>query len=177
MPALLLHALAAHAATAPHLTPPPQYLAAQVITNNNGLTSGKATIQIQAVAPAFFPASDGKHVAATHADGSGVLPAGTGRSTPAKPGETIALFGNGFGPTNPAIPNGMMVTVDSPLVNPPTITIGGTPAQVTFAGLTAAGVYQFNVMVPATTPDGDIPVVAQLGALTTQSNITIPVQH
>jgi len=71
----------------------------------------------------------------------------------------------------------MMVTVDSPLVNPPTITVGGTPAQVTFAGLTAAGVYQFNVTVPATTPDGDIPVVAQLGALTTQSNITIPVQH
>jgi len=30
MPALLLHALAAHAATAPHLTPPPQYLAAGV---------------------------------------------------------------------------------------------------------------------------------------------------
>jgi uncharacterized protein (TIGR03118 family) len=152
--------------------------AAQVITNNNGLTSGTATIQVQALAPAFFPASDGKHAAAIHADGSAVGPTGgPGRASPAKPGETIELFGNGFGPTNPAIPNGMTVTVNLPLVNPPTITIGGTPAQVTFAGLTAPGVYQCNVTVPATTLDGDIPVVAQLGALMTQSNITIPVQH
>jgi uncharacterized protein (TIGR03118 family) len=150
---------------------------AKVTTNNNGLTSGTATIQAQALAPAFFPSSDGKHVAATHSDGSTVGPAGTSGATPAKPGETIALYGTGFGPTNPAIPDGKLVTVASPLVNPPTIMIGGTAAEVAFAGLSGPGLYQFNVTVPATTPDGDIPVTAQLGSQTTQSNISIPVQH
>ena len=150
---------------------------ATVITNNNGLVSASASIQVQSLGPAFFPSSDGKHVAATHADGSIVGPAGTAGETPAKPGETIVLYGTGFGATNPAIPNGMLVTAALALVTPPTITIGGTGVQPAFAGLTGPGLYQFNVTVPATAPDGDVPVSAQLGALTTQANMVIPVQH
>jgi uncharacterized protein (TIGR03118 family) len=150
---------------------------ATVTTNNNGLVSGSASIQVQSLAPAFFPSSDGTHVAATHADGSVVGPAGTNGATPAKPGETIVIYGTGFGPTNPAIPDGMLVTAPLPLVTPPTITIGGTGVQPLFAGLGSTGVYQFNVTVPAAAVDGDVPVSAQLGALTTQANLVIPVHH
>jgi len=147
-----------------------------VTIHNNGLTSGSASIPVQALAPAFFPSSDGKHVAATHADGSIVGPAGTTGETPAKPGETIVLYGTGFGPTSPAIPNGMQVTTALLLVTEPTISIGGTNVPVAFGGLTGPGLYQFNVMVPATAPNGDVPVSAQLGALTTPS-LAIPVQN
>jgi uncharacterized protein (TIGR03118 family) len=150
---------------------------ATLTTNNNGLISGSVTIQVQALAPTFFTSNDGKHVAAVHADGSMVGPPGANGVTPAKPGETIALYGSGFGATNPAIPHGMMVTTALPLVTPPTITIGGTAVQPAFAGLSGPGEYMFRVTVPAAAADGDVPVVAQLGALTTQATLVIAVQH
>jgi uncharacterized protein (TIGR03437 family) len=150
---------------------------ATLATNNNGLVSGKATIQVQALAPAFFTSSDGTHVAATHSGGSLVGPAGTNGVTPAKPGETIALYGSGFGPTNPAIPNGLLLTTALPLVTPPTITIGGTAVQPLVAELSGPGEYRFVVTIPETAVDGDVPVSAQLGALTTQANLVIAVHH
>ena len=152
--------------------------AAQVQIVNNGLSSGMVAVQVQAVAPAFFT-SDGTHSAATHADGSLIGPASTSTpgATPAKPGETIILYGTGFGQTNPAIPDGMLVTKALPLVTLPTITIGGTSANVAFAGLVAAGLYQINVVVPRGTADGDIPVVALVGTATSQSGAVITVQH
>src|SRR5439155_9928163 len=99
---------------------------AQVQTVNNGLSSSMVTVQVLAVAPSFFTL-DGTNIAATHADGSLIGPTSTSpvAMTPAKPGETIILYGTGFGNTNPAIPDGMLVTKAAPLLTLPTITIGG----------------------------------------------------
>src|SRR5262249_47960866 len=44
-----------------------------------------------------------------------------------KPGETILLFGTGFGTTNPTLPAGKLVTKAEPLANNVTVTIGGEP--------------------------------------------------
>jgi uncharacterized protein (TIGR03437 family) len=71
----------------------------------------------------------------------------------------------------------MLVTKALPLVTPPTITVGGTAVQASFAGLSGPGEYMFRVTVPATAVDGDVPVSAQLGALTTQANLVIAVHH
>lgn len=152
--------------------------AVQVQVGNNGLSSAMVTVQVQAVAPAFF-APDGKNIAATHADGTLLGPAATTPvvMTPAKPGETIVLYGTGFGETNPAIPDGMVVTTAAQALTWPTVTIGGTSATVTYTGLVAAGEYQINVVVPAGTPDGDAAVVALLGTATSQSGAVIAVQH
>ena len=97
-------------------------------------------------------------------------------TTPAKPGETIVLFGTGFGPTNPALPTGQMVTEAAPLANPVTIFIGGEQAKISFAGLSASGLDQFNVTVPADLPDGDQTLVASIGAVQSQAGIFIAVQ-
>src|ERR1017187_4563950 len=75
-----------------------------VVAPNNGTPSASMTATLQAFAPAFFLLSDGKHVIATHADGRWGPPAGfAGGGTPATSGETITLWGTGFGPTNPAV--------------------------------------------------------------------------
>jgi uncharacterized protein (TIGR03437 family) len=83
-------------------------------------------------------------------------------TTPAKPGETIILYGTGFGPTSPAIAPGIE-TDDKlyPLVPTPTATFGSLPATVTFAGLTAglSQVYQFDVTIPTNAPNGDSALV------------------
>jgi uncharacterized protein (TIGR03437 family) len=148
-----------------------------VVVTNNGLKSSSANVQLAAVAPAFF-LFRGNAIAAFHSDN--VTPVGasgvaTG-STPAKPGETIVLYGTGFGDTNPAYPAGQVLPSAYALATTPTVTIGGASAKVTYAGLTGAGVYQINVTVPDTTPDGDAAVVAQAQGVNTQANAIITVQ-
>jgi uncharacterized protein (TIGR03118 family) len=148
----------------------------QLQTYSFGLTSGAVTVPVQAVAPAFFLQSDGKHIAATHADGSLIGPAGTTGATPAAPGETVILYGTGFGPTNPAAPEGQVITTALPVAAMPTVTCNGTPVQVVFAGLTYAGLFQINVVMPTSVTSGDVPVVAQVGSEMSSPTAVIAVQ-
>jgi uncharacterized protein (TIGR03437 family) len=45
----------------------------------------------------------------------------------------------------------------------PTITVGGSKAKVSFAGLTpgSVGLAQFNIQLPASLPSGNLPLVIQ----------------
>jgi uncharacterized protein (TIGR03437 family) len=148
----------------------------QIQTYSSGLTSGAVTIQVQAAAPAFFTQADGKHIAATHSDGSLIGPAGTTGATPAAAGETIILYGTGFGPTNPAAPEGQLITTAQPQAATPTVTFNGTGGHVIFAGLTASGLVQINVVVPTSAPSGDVAVLALVGTQASQSTAVIAVQ-
>lgn len=161
----------------------------QIEISNNGLTSAMISATVLATAPAFFTfgpknAAGNEYIAATHGDNT---PGGPPNyvmgvaSTPFREGETIVLYGNGFGPTNPAVPKGQLVTKALPLATMPTVTIGGLSADVQFAGLSATGLYQFNVVVPkgltpGTTANIDVPVVIDLGGGSiTQPNAVISV--
>lgn len=149
------------------------------VSSSLGSATGAATLQ--QYAPGFFPFS-GKYAAAVHADGVYVAPAGffgAGlASRPAQPGETILLFGTGFGPTTPTVPSGQIVNGAAPLTDPTQlhIRIGGVLASVQFAGIVAAGEYQFNVVVPALA-DGDQLLIADIAGLTTQSGLSIAVKN
>jgi uncharacterized protein (TIGR03437 family) len=152
--------------------------AVQVQVTAAGQKSNSFTAQKQQFAPAFFTFDNGKYVAAEHSDysyvGATTLFAG---ATPAKPGEVVLLYGTGFGPTDPATPTGQQVTTAVPLpASSVTVTIGGAAAAVQFAGLTASGLYQFNVMVPSSLPSGDAAVVATIGGVQTQTGLSITVQ-
>jgi uncharacterized protein (TIGR03437 family) len=113
-----------------------------------------------------------------------VSPAGlfTGVTTvPAQPGDVVVLWGTGFGPTTPAAPAGQLVPagqVDS-VVNPPSVLIGGVPAQVVSATLTpgSAGLYQIAVQVPSGLTDGDQPVTCQVNSIQTPTGVVITVQN
>lgn len=61
------------------------------------------------------------------------------------------------------------------MTNSVAITIGGVAAAVSFAGLSAPGLYQFNVTVPALA-NGDHAVVATIAGLPTQSGVLLKVQ-
>jgi uncharacterized protein (TIGR03437 family) len=113
-------------------------------------------------APAFFTFAGGVYAAALHADYSPV-----GASSPARPGETILLYGTGFGPATSPAP--------AVLANPVEIKIGGATANVDFAGMVSPGLYQFNVVVPVL-PGGDAKVLATIGGATTQTGVNITVQ-
>ncbi len=151
----------------------------QVETTNNGLSSGAVSAQLQALAPAFFAFKDGQHVAATHADNSPIGPTTLypNSSTPAKPGETVVLWGTGFGPTTPEVQDGYIITTPANLTTMPTVMIGGTAALVSFAGITEAGLDQINVTIPESTPDGEASVSAQLNGANSPTNLVITVQR
>ena len=147
-------------------------------------TSDPVLVLHQTASPAFFQfhAPSANYVAATHASGAilagatlvqqGIL------GTPAKPGETIVLYGTGFGVTQPPIPATSLVTSALPLANQQDlrVRIGGVDAQAAFAGLVAPGLYQFNVVVP-NVPDGDQLVTAELRGLATQAGLLVSIQR
>lgn len=144
----------------------------------NGLTSSTFTAQAQASSPSFFLFNGGAYVAATHADGSLLGPTTLypGASTPAKPGETVVLYANGFGSTSTAVVSGSELQSGS-LSPLPVIAIGGTAASVQFAGLVSPGLFQFNVTVPTGTPVGDQPVLATYNGQSTQTGNLLSVSQ
>ena len=147
------------------------------VTTAQGSSNG-FTAQKQQLAPAFFTIG-GSYVAAQHADYTYVGKPGlmTGATThPARPGETILIYGTGFGPTNPPIPSAQLVSTPAALANSVQVMIGGVAAPVAYAGLVEAGLYQFNVTVPSV-PNGDAAVVAQMGGVQTQTGVLITVQQ
>ena len=86
------------------------------------------------------------------------------------------LYGGCFGDTDPPSPSGQAIETPAALANPLTMRIGGVDVQPSFAGLVATGVYQFNVTVPDSTADGNIPVVATIGGISTPGTAFIPVK-
>ncbi len=98
-------------------------------------------------------------------------------AAPAHPGDTVQIYGTGFGPTNPASPTAQLVTTPAMLASTPQINIGGMNAAVAYAGLIEAGLYQFNVTVPASLPNGNAAVLATIGGVQTQTGVSITVQQ
>jgi uncharacterized protein (TIGR03437 family) len=147
-----------------------------VVVTNNGTPTATFTAQAQPLSPSFFVFNGGPYVAATHTDGAYIGPATLypGLTTPARAGEIVVLYANGFGATSTPIASGS--TSQSGSLSPmPVIKIGGVPATVQFAGLIAPGQYQFNISIPVGLT-GDEPITATYNGQTTQPGTLITIQ-
>jgi len=58
----------------------------------------------------------------------------------------------------------------------PVVTVGGVQATVTSATLISPGTYQFNVVVPAAVPDGEIALAASYNGVPTQAGVVLTVR-
>ncbi len=145
---------------------------------NNGATSAAVVAEGQPTSPSFFVFGAGPYVLAQHADGSLLGPATLypGATTPAKPGETVVLYANGFGSTSVPVVDG--ASAQSGTLSPlPVVTVGGIAATVAYAGLPGPpGEFQFNVVIPASISNGDQPISATYGGVSTQSGTLITIQ-
>ena len=152
-----------------------------VVTTSAGASAPSLAINLGSM-PAFFTWPNNQ-VVATHADftwavGNGTFPGVT--TVPAKPGETIILWGTGFGATSPEAPAGMIVPSNPayPTTAVPTVQVNLVDATVYGAALAPgfAGLYQLAFQVPPSLPDGTYQVFATIGAPT--NNIPmLTVQH
>jgi uncharacterized protein (TIGR03437 family) len=142
--------------------------------------SATSTVTLASYGPSWN-LLDGRHVTGIilRPDGSGaygggtydiVGPTGTSlgyKTVAAKAGDTLELFGVGFGPTTPAVKAGQSFSGSAPLSpgSSLTILINNVPVTPAFAGLSGAGLCQFNVVVPAGLGTGDVPLQATIGGV------------
>ena len=157
------------------------------VTTGSGNAS--LTVTLAQFGPSFV-LLDSKHVAGIiiRSNGSGAYgggtydiigPTGNALGYPtiaAKAGDAVELFGVGFGPTNPPVPAGHAFTGAAMTTNSVQIMIGGAVVVPFFAGLTSAGLYQINLIIPAGLGTGDQTLVATVGGVQTQSGVVISLQ-
>jgi uncharacterized protein (TIGR03437 family) len=106
---------------------------------------------------------------------------------PAARGDVVVIYMTGEGETAPNGVTGKVTTVDltpghpltpAPLL-PVSVTIGGQPAQWTFAGEApgfVSGVLQLNVVVPTNIAAGNQPIVVTIGGNPSQQGVTVSVK-
>ncbi len=154
------------------------------VTNSLG-TSNSVLATVDNYAPAFFigttvgtGSAARSYVAATEALSAGVVyigPASASGVRPAKAGENLTLWGTGFGPTTPDVAAGAIFNGAAPLNDAVQILIDGVAITPMFAGLSGAGLYQFNIVVPTLAP-GDHKLMAMIGGVTTTDGIWLATQ-
>jgi uncharacterized protein (TIGR03437 family) len=157
---------------------------APVVVTNNGISpTGLFTTQSSLYGPAFF-SWPGNQVVATRQDYSYAVKSGTFptlATAAAKPGEVLILWATGFGPTNPPAPPGVPVPADKTYSTstPPTVTINNVSATVYGAALASgyAGLYQVAIQVPESLTDGDWPIIATIGGVSSPTGIILSVKR
>jgi len=124
---------------------------------------------------ALAPARPGVFSINQQGTGQGAILNAQGRlvdsAAPAAAGQEVAVFCTGLGATQPAVRSGDAAPAAEPLarvIPPPTATVGGQLARVTFAGLAPGfvGLYQVNVQIPAGLASGNaVPLVLSQGGV------------
>ena len=153
------------------------------------LSSNTVTIATQPATPEFFyfvqNTSGVNPVAATDAiTGVGIASAslfpGSGFA-PARPNEYVTVYATGFGATSPGVAPGAFPSGLASLTAPVTVFLGGVaiPAtNVLYIGVTpgSPGLYQLNLLIPASTPNGDLPLMIQIGSQQSPAGAYLTVQ-
>lgn len=149
-----------------------------VVSNANG-TGAPGTLTLAPASPGLFTFSQnqGRYAAGIVLDSGGFeylgptgLLGSTVQSRPAKAGDSIQIYGTGFGPTVTPLNPELSASVAYPLAHTgpditlplAQVTIGGVPAQLQFCGIVAPGLYQINAVVPPGLTPGDQPVKVTL---------------
>ncbi|HYP07190.1 MAG TPA: hypothetical protein VER03_13240, partial [Bryobacteraceae bacterium] len=141
----------------------------QIVLRTPGGVSDGFNVTILPAAPSIFRTSIAGHDAriATVVRSSNSL-----MVTPTNPihrGDVLTIYATGLGRTNPAVESGVPSPAEplASVLNTPTVTLGGVPMAVEFAGLTPGevGVYQINVRIDARAPLGlDVPLNISQGS-------------
>ena len=155
----------------------------QITVTTSGGSSAPFGATAVTYSPAFFTWPDNQAVA-TRSDFTFAARPGTlnGMATvPAKPGDTIILWGTGFGPTTPTAPAGVQIPAGQTYstATRPLVSVNGVAATVLGAALAPglAGLYQVAIQVPGGLADGDWSVLAAIGGVSSPSGVILSVQH
>jgi uncharacterized protein (TIGR03437 family) len=139
------------------------------------------SVQPGLLAPGSFKINGTQYVTALFSDNTTyVLPTGAiagVTSRPAKAGDTITIYGVGFGPVSPTIAAGQIATQSNNLTTPVQFFFNGTQAAAPYSGLSPnyVGLYQFNLVVPNVAA-GNVPLTFNLGGTAGTQTLYLAVQ-
>jgi uncharacterized protein (TIGR03437 family) len=146
-----------------------------------GSLSNSVSLSVAATAPALFT------VTSSGTGGGAILNQDyslNNAANPAAAGSVVQVFATGEGVTDPP-------SVDGQINNQPlgptfpmpaaqvSVTIGGQPALVAFAGTAPGGVagfLQVDAVVPSGLPAGPVPIVLKIGNASSPAGVTVAVQ-
>ncbi|HEY6390982.1 MAG TPA: hypothetical protein VIX89_06880, partial [Bryobacteraceae bacterium] len=138
-----------------------------------GVASNQVVLGLTATSPAIFSALQ-------TGNGQGAILnqnlSPNSANNPAVKGTVVSIYATGEGSLTPFVPSGTIsgpsLPLPKPIATPVTVTIGGQPATVSYAGEApglVSGVIQVNAMVPNGIGSGPQTVVLTIG---TNANIT-----
>ena len=100
--------------------------------------------------------------------------------SPAARDSVIMIYGTGFGMLDPAPADGQIAAGPALQVLPVSVTIGGIPAEVSYAGASPgliSGLTQINVRVPKTLPPDPVtPLSIRVGTASIPPGVTVAIQ-
>ena len=141
-----------------------------------GESRGQLSVPVAAAAPGIFTTGGGTGpAAALNQDGTLNSP-----SHPALRGSVATFYATGEGATLPVGVDGKSPDTSFPKpVLPVTLSVGGYPAQILFAGEASsfAGLMEIKARLPGNpVPAGSLPVLLRIGAASSQAGVTIAVR-
>src|ERR1019366_1934566 len=155
------------------------FVNATVLVKFLGQTSNGVAVNVATTVPGIFT---------QNSSGTGpgaILNSNLTTNSPGNPaarGDVVVVYLTGEGETSPSGVTGKVTTVASapPLTPAPllpvSVTIGGQPAQWTFAGEApslVSGVLQVNVVVPTNIAPGDQSIIVTVGGNQSQTGVTV----
>ena len=151
-----------------------------IVVQRAGQNSTSVQVRVVDTAPAIFSLSQGGAGQGAILNQNGTV---NGSANPAPKGSVISIFGTGEGVLTPPATTGSVTTGTGPTFPKPTapvtLTIGGVPAQIQYAGEApslVSGVIQVNAVIPSTVASGNQPIVLTIGGNSSAANITVAVQ-
>ncbi len=137
-----------------------------VQVDDNGTMTTPVLTQASKDAPGLFTqmVNGTRFAMAVKADGTSVGP-----SNPVSPGDTITIFGTGLTTSEAGV-----VIHSRQSLNTVTVQVAGVVANLQYAGLASAGLFQINFVVPEV-PSGNQEVILDSNFLPTQSGVMLPV--
>ncbi len=150
-----------------------------VTVANSAGTSGAVNTTLVPVLPGLLTVSN--YVRAIRypdgaiVNGTGNAEAGYTTAAAVGQGDVVALFGTGFGATDPAPVPGLVFAGAYPSSRTITVMVGGINAEVLWAGLVGPGLFQINIRIPASVGAGDQAVIASVDGSSSQAAAKIKV--
>lgn len=159
----------------------------QVVVKTAVSQSAPFMVQVNNVEPGLYAPGVGafnekQFAIGTFADGSLVLPEGAipcAMSRRAQPGDSITLYGIGFGPVSPPVPAGEITPSKGDALDSAfDLSFGNTPAAVSYDGMapSTVGLYQFNTLVPNISSGNEIPLKFSTGGVVGTQDLYVAIQ-
>jgi uncharacterized protein (TIGR03437 family) len=147
-----------------------------VVVIHDGQASAPFAATVKSYSPALFTYTEGGVTFAAAETVAGTLignPALVPGAVEVRPGDYVELYATSL----LLAKSGVIITPPHTLQTFPTVTIGGLPAMVSYAGFVGAGLFQINAQLPANLPAGNQQVVVTYSSVSSPAGVVIPVTN